>query len=311
MQLPRLPVQYKAAYPLHPGLHPLDRDGNRHGLTHTVANIAQPAGSACSYAAGMSESVSFDRIAKQYDATRGGVERGRLFAGFIAEHLVDGPVLEVGIGTGAIAAALGELGYSVLGVDISAEMLAQARERLGAAVVRGDAQALPFASAKLHNVVFVHVLHLVGDMGGALAEAARILRPGGRLVAFHGTTAADPDDIVAAMEPLNPLRERPDTLEGVAGHGRAAGLRVVAQLTAGPYTWPFSPHDFVNGLQGRQYPYLWGLDDATWQAVVEPVIATLRALPEPDRPRPQQWRTPLSVLSKDLPTIDRVPANGR
>ena len=52
------------------------------------------------------ESVSFDKVAAIYDATRGGLERGIRFAAALAPQCGPGPVFEIGIGTGAIALPL-------------------------------------------------------------------------------------------------------------------------------------------------------------------------------------------------------------
>lgn len=246
----------------------------------------------------MTDSVSFDRIAKQYDDTRGGAARGRAVAALVAPHLVPGAVLEVGTGTGVVAAGLAELDHRAWGVDIAADMLAQARERLGRRVVRGDAARLPFASRAVPNVVCAHVLHLVGDMDAALREAARVLEHGGRLIAVHGETYAESEDVTVAMEPLAPLRVRPDTFEGLARSAGLAGLRVVTQYAVGPNERAFSPEDFARGMEARQYPYLWGVSETVWRELVAPVIAALHALPDPARPRPLRWWSPLSVFTK-------------
>src|SRR4051812_8532236 len=109
-------------------------------------------------------SVSFDRIADRYDETRGGEVRGRGHADALAPWVLpDGPLLEVGVGTGVVAAALHGRGISVAGVDLSLAMLRRARDRLGARVVAGDALRLPVRTGAVATVCFVHVLHLVGD----------------------------------------------------------------------------------------------------------------------------------------------------
>lgn len=91
-----------------------------------------------------------------------------------------GVCLEVGCGTGAHAATVSALGWTPVGVDISAAMLGYARGRL--AIARADAERLPFRDASLPAVISVMV-HT--DMPGYLAvvrEAARVLQPGGTFV---------------------------------------------------------------------------------------------------------------------------------
>jgi ubiquinone/menaquinone biosynthesis C-methylase UbiE/DNA-binding transcriptional ArsR family regulator len=97
-------------------------------------------------------------------------------------------LLDIGTGTGRILQLMAaRIGFG-LGVDLSREMLAVARANLDRTSLRncqvrqGDMYHLPlpdgsFDAATLHNV-----LHFADDPGAALAEAARALRPGGRLV---------------------------------------------------------------------------------------------------------------------------------
>ena len=89
-------------------------------------------------------------------------------------------MLDVGCGTGALAAALAERGARVWGVDPSDEMLAVARaagKRVG--LKRGRAEDLPFKDGWFERAVMRLVVHLV-DRGLALPELARVLAPGGR-----------------------------------------------------------------------------------------------------------------------------------
>ncbi len=67
----------------------------------------------------MASSVSFDRIADSYDETRGGLERGGNIARAIAAHLRPGPVVEIGVGTAAVALPLEGAGHPVVGFDLS------------------------------------------------------------------------------------------------------------------------------------------------------------------------------------------------
>jgi ubiquinone/menaquinone biosynthesis C-methylase UbiE len=90
-------------------------------------------------------------------------------------------VLDVGSGTGALAAALAERGARVWGVDPSEEMLAVARAAVGTRVglKLGRAEELPFKDAWFERAVLRLVVHLV-DRSRALPELARVLVPGGR-----------------------------------------------------------------------------------------------------------------------------------
>ena len=90
--------------------------------------------------------------------------------------------LDVGCGTGAFAAALAERGGKVWGIDASPEMLAEAQAKETAARFKqASAEALPFKDGWFERVVMRLSLHHL-DRSRALAEAGRVLVPGGRLV---------------------------------------------------------------------------------------------------------------------------------
>lgn len=91
--------------------------------------------------------------------------------------LDDGRALEVGVGSGRFAAPLGV----DIGVDPAGEMLQRARRR-GIDVVRGVAEQLPFAEGTFETVLLVTTICFVDDIPATLAEAGRVLAPGGDLV---------------------------------------------------------------------------------------------------------------------------------
>jgi SAM-dependent methyltransferase len=93
-------------------------------------------------------------------------------------------LLDVGCGTGHHLARYRRLGFAVVGVDGSAEMLALARvANPGVPLQRADLQKLPFPDAAFDVVLSIEVLRYLPDPAPALREMARVLRPGGVLVA--------------------------------------------------------------------------------------------------------------------------------
>ncbi|MFE4016770.1 MULTISPECIES: class I SAM-dependent methyltransferase [unclassified Streptomyces] len=242
--------------------------------------------------------VAFDAAAERYDTALGGLPHGRRIADALEPWLAPGAVFEPGVGTGLVAAAFAERGRTVAGVDLSVPMLARARQRLGDVVAVGDARALPLADATVDNVVLVNVLHLTGDVAGTLAEAVRVLRPGGRLVALHGRPEPEPTDLMAAAAGLDVLQRRPDGPVEVAAALRARGAALVVQRRAVEQWARMSPRDLARAITGRQFSYLMGLGAAQWEEVVEPVLAAVRALPGQDRAREQCWRCCVTVAEK-------------
>jgi demethylmenaquinone methyltransferase/2-methoxy-6-polyprenyl-1,4-benzoquinol methylase len=98
----------------------------------------------------------------------------------------DDVVLDVACGTGAVALELlRQTGCSVVGVDQSPEMLAEARRRLVLAaetgrvrLVEASAQELPFEDASFDGLTAAYLLRYLDDLPAGLAELARVLRPG-------------------------------------------------------------------------------------------------------------------------------------
>jgi SAM-dependent methyltransferase len=92
-------------------------------------------------------------------------------------------VLEVGGGPGELSERMQkELGAEVSFLDISPRMVELARER-GLAAEVGDVQSLPFENGIFDTVVAAWMLYHVPDLDRGLAEMARVLRPGGALIA--------------------------------------------------------------------------------------------------------------------------------
>ncbi|GGY01517.1 SAM-dependent methyltransferase [Litchfieldella qijiaojingensis] len=95
-------------------------------------------------------------------------------------------VLDVGCGTGVLLASLAREmpGIRLAGIDLSNEMLAIARRRVGANVelAEASAEALPFGDSEFDALVSTSVFHYIREPQRALGEMYRVLKPGGRLV---------------------------------------------------------------------------------------------------------------------------------
>jgi ubiquinone/menaquinone biosynthesis C-methylase UbiE len=98
----------------------------------------------------------------------------QLIAGFPHAHTI----LEIGCGTGHFSRWFGELGFQVVGLDLSLPMLTEAARLGSPPCVRGDALALPFASQTFDLAVLVTTLEFLHDPAQALAEGLRVARHG-------------------------------------------------------------------------------------------------------------------------------------
>jgi SAM-dependent methyltransferase len=177
--------------------------------------------------------------------------RHRWLAGMLAAVPGD-RVLDLGCGTGAslVQAAPAVPGGLLVGVDLSAAALGRTTEALAGAAagvsrppgvlcVRADLKApLPLADVAFDRVLCHNVLEVLPDPGALVAEAVRVLRPGGRLVLAH----SDFDTLIFASEDLELTRRlvrdycdtrQPwmDAVDGTIGRRLAdiagrAGLRV-------------------------------------------------------------------------------------
>jgi SAM-dependent methyltransferase len=131
--------------------------------------------------AGRAEAVwNWDSPAGRHRADR----RARLFV----EHGGLRPgvrALELGCGTGVFLERVAPSGASIAGIDLSADLLARARERLSGranvALVRGNAESMPFPDGGFDAVYGSSILHHL-NLDRTLTECFRLLRPGGRVV---------------------------------------------------------------------------------------------------------------------------------
>ncbi|MDQ6873983.1 MAG: demethylmenaquinone methyltransferase [Actinomycetota bacterium] len=128
----------------------------------------------------------FDGVAGRYDLTNTVLSFGqdRRWRRLTREALALRPgeqVLDLAAGTAVSSVELARSGADVVACDFSLGMLGRGRGR-GVPLVAGDALALPFAGGVFDAVTIAFGLRNVADVDAALAEMARVTRPGGRLV---------------------------------------------------------------------------------------------------------------------------------
>ncbi|MGZ4203462.1 MAG: ubiquinone/menaquinone biosynthesis methyltransferase [Thermoleophilaceae bacterium] len=140
----------------------------------------------------------FDRIARVYDLmntvmTAGLHHRWRERAVDLAQVGAGDRALDVATGTGDMAIALRRRGAEVVGSDFSEQMLALAREKApGIEFEWGNALELPYEDESFDAATVGFGARNFGDLRAGLAEMARVVRPGGRVVVLEITTPQRP-----------------------------------------------------------------------------------------------------------------------
>lgn len=187
----------------------------------------------------------YDREAERYD--RRWSEYVRWTLDLLEAHAriePDEHVLDVGCGTGAFVERLvaRNPAQHVAGVDASTGMLAEAERKLGrfpnVQFAEARAEALPFEADAFDIVVSASALHYFERPGAALAEASRVLRPGGRLVVLDWDRGRWWMALLdAALRVFDPAHRRTLTAEEI---GRELGeadldVRSVEQVQRGAW----------------------------------------------------------------------------
>lgn len=232
----------------------------------------------------MPGSVSFDRVADRYDATRGYAPQvaTQIAAGLIAAGglTAGSSLLEIGIGTGRIALPLLAAGVNVTGVDIAPRMVerlrakyAEQHERLAGLawgmlrVEIANMTALPFDVATFDVVLGVHVLHLVPAWREALDEALRVLRPGGIVLLGQDVTDGPERHLLSDRWEVI-VRELGGTTGQVGAAGyraaveelRARGLRVEERVVA-RWEEQVTPRQGLTDITERLWSRTWQVPD--------------------------------------------------
>jgi phosphatidylethanolamine/phosphatidyl-N-methylethanolamine N-methyltransferase len=135
---------------------------------------------------------AYRRYAAIYDLVFGSIfEPGRRLAVRAANSNANQRILEVGVGTG-LSLPMYRSDAKVMGIDVSPEMLAKARERTAAlklrqveSLVEMDAERLRFPDASFDSAVALYVVSVVPDPIRLLSEMRRVCRPGGDIVILN------------------------------------------------------------------------------------------------------------------------------
>jgi SAM-dependent methyltransferase len=259
-------------------------------------------------------SIAFDRAAGLYDQSRRlppAVEE------LVADRIEQAVgrrtrLLEVGVGTGRISLPLHRRGHQVVGVDLSGPMLERSRAKAAAAglpppaLLRADATRLPLRDASVGAVLEVHLLHLVPGWERALAEARRVLEPGGVVLIGRGGSHR------GGKGPRARALERFDRLaEGLGGGPRRVGVddddRKVRALTAlGGTAEPLEPvlweeqetwGQALGLVEGRVYSHLWRLPDHVFHTAARRLRTEVEAAhPDLDASHPAGHRFTLTAI---------------
>ena len=133
----------------------------------------------------------FEARASTWDSIRSlhvaDCEVEQAIAGLLTDRPL-GALLDIGTGTGRMLELFAPQALSAVGIDRSSEMLRLARVKLETAGLantslrQGDMYALPLADRSVDSVILHQVLHYAQQPGAAIAEAARVVAPGGRLL---------------------------------------------------------------------------------------------------------------------------------
>ena len=250
-------------------------------------------------------SLSFDPAAESYDRTRI-TDAAALTAGVdvLDDVLPAGPVLEIGVGTGAMAVPIAARGRRVVGVDLSRAMLGKLRDKdpdRSVAATIADATRLPFGPGSFAGAYCRWVLHLIADWHVAVRELCRVVEPGGVVVVEPGGYSGDwrkiwlrfVEELGAPAEPLGlDLRGGYADLDAVFAEG-GSRLREVVETAS---VLDSSLNRFFAETAARSYSWTWRVPQADLERAIEVVRAWTieRFDPDMDAPfdpsAPHRWR---------------------
>ncbi|ALF54307.1 methyltransferase [Nostoc piscinale CENA21] len=230
----------------------------------------------------MKKSNYYDNIAPIYDQTRWLSETiAEEVADFILQLVCATPetsFLEPGVGTGLNIIPLVKRGYPVTGIDISAEMLNQCRQKLNGTpdnlrLIQADASQLPFSDNSFDVVLTVHILHTVADWRAFLDEIERVLKPGGFYLNCQWITPparrefeSNFQRILSKYEASKPISTAKQPID-VEGYLHQKGY-ISNYSVAKEWLVSNTIDDLISFFQSRAYGLCWGLADDQYHLAI-------------------------------------------
>jgi ubiquinone/menaquinone biosynthesis C-methylase UbiE len=181
-------------------------------------------------------------------------------------------VLDVGAGTGFLSIMLAEIGYSVVGVDLSEDMIKNAQRKMDARGLKvrlelGDAEDLPFEDESFDALVNRAVLWTLPDPKKALSEWKRVLKPGGTLCFFlHGPHSKSQSHqlskqltnlVILARERRNPWQSLYDSVDLPMGGGVDSSIVIDLLKKVGFIDVSFNPLSDIAKMKHENMPWLY------------------------------------------------------
>ncbi len=235
----------------------------------------------------MNKSNYYDNIAQIYDQTRWLTESvAEEVADFILELTCATPetlFLEPGVGTGLNVLPLVRRGYSVTGIDVSEEMLAQFRQKLNVTppnlkLIHADASQLPFPDNSFDVVLTVHMIHTVSDWRVFLDHTDRVLKPGGFYLNCQWITPPARkefesyfQEILSKYEGLKQgSKQRADTtIQEIDVEGYLHRKRYVSNyLVAKEWTVSNTVEELLSFFKSRAYGLCWRVSNEIFSAIM-------------------------------------------
>jgi SAM-dependent methyltransferase len=259
------------------------------------------------------DSIAFDRAAEYYDRSRATdpLTLRETIDVLAREFTGRGRVLEIGVGTGALALPLSDRGIPMAGLDLSMPMMSKLIEKAGGTaplpLVRGDATRLPFRDDSLGGAYCRWVLHLIPDWRGAVAELCRVVRPGGVIVTEPGGFTGGWREMWLRFVDLLGERIRPVGLDWVGDHEELDAAFAAGGATRRDLPTVVTRNDstlrhYFQELEDRLFSWTWRVPPEE----LMPAIAEVRAWAErqhPDLDTPFEPDSPILWRAYDLGSV--------